>query len=385
LTDAVRGGSIALLAATVTAQPFVAGAIWAAGFLPWIVFGPLAGLYLDRASRVRVLRVAAGVRALVAAAVATVLATGRLSAEILAVTAVCIAVLQVYSNTAQNSLMPDLVSEDELGSANARVSSAQSTASVLGLPIGGALASAAAAAPFGLIAALSLVQSYWASRLPESRAPQDDADRGQTRWRDELLAGVRAVLGRSRLRLLVLTVFVMNCMSGVVMATIPIVSVRVLGMSGLELGLMYALQAVALVAGNLLAGRLSRRKVDQYRVMATALILQVPSFVLLGFASSPAFIVAGLCLMGACAGVWNVPSSTALMIESKGPHRSRILAAYKTISVCGPPVGALAGGALGSLWSPRIALLTTALIGVLVSVVFVFTLVRARMSAGERI
>ncbi len=376
LSDAVRGGVFAVLAAKVTSEPLVVGLISAAGFLPWLVVGPIAGLFLDRHSRVKTLRAVALVRALVALIAGACFALGMLTAASLGVIAVAITVLLVFSNTAQNSLLPDLVEEEGLTQVNARVSSFQSVAQIVGNPLGTSAASITSWFAFPFLAVVGLLQAWMTPRIPEPSPPENIANESSVEhsgiWR-QLTAGVSSVLRSPKIRPLVGSVFVLNILSGVVMAVMPILALRSIGMNAVTLGLAYSVQAIAMVVGNLVSGRLAKPGRAEYLTMTFAIVGQAPGFVILAYSTVASNVIVGLALIGFCAGMWNVPSSSALMIASKGPSRSRILVAYKMLAVAGPPFGAVIGGAVASASSIQLTLLGASIIAMSTAVLFVIS------------
>lgn len=367
--DTIRGGAGVVLAATVTQEPLVVGLISAASFLPWVVLGPLAGVYLDRWSVIRTYRLCTFMRALVACAAAILFMWGHLTAWSLGATMLALTAFQVFANTAQNSLLAELVPDEELPTVNGSLSALQSTAGVIGNPIGTYLASLFAWVPMLAVSVLCFIQAGLLRMLPGSPIahPRPTANRGVVK---DIKAGLATIRESQKLRLLMSTVFVMNVASGAVMATLPIIALHQLAMNPALLGLSYALQGVAMVGGNLIAKRLTAKRLPALWVMGAAILLQVPGF--LGFAGAASFIgvFVGQSLIGLGAGLWNVPSSSALIIAAKGPTRSRTLASYKTIAVMGPPLGAVAGGALASVMGTGWALLAVAVVSVLNFVVF---------------
>jgi hypothetical protein len=58
------------------------------------------------------------------------------------------------------------------------------------------------------------------------------------------------------------------------------------------------------------------------------------------------------------------------MIVSAGPARARIIAAYKTVSTMGAPLGALVGGTIAVWFGAREAITVAAFLSLLVAVYF---------------
>src|SRR5437667_5711235 len=148
----VGGLALPLLAAlTLDATPAQMAALLALEYLPRIVVSLLAGGWIDRIRKRRLLIAANTVRAIVLAILALAAAVGSVRIETLYVVAPIMAGLDVLFTASFAAYLPSLVSERSLVSANAARATTSAAADVTGPAAAGALISA-----FGPVFAIGL-------------------------------------------------------------------------------------------------------------------------------------------------------------------------------------------------------------------------------------
>lgn len=147
--DALRTPALALLAAALTRDPRAIAAVTVAGQLPPLLFGLLGGAYADRWDRRRTMAGVDGARAVLVAALAVLVGTGRAGIGVLAVVAFLLAALGTFFDAASFALLPSLVPPAALPTANGRLQAGTAVAGgFLGAPLAGLLFALAAALPF---------------------------------------------------------------------------------------------------------------------------------------------------------------------------------------------------------------------------------------------
>ncbi|PWR09198.1 MFS transporter, partial [Micromonospora sicca] len=149
--DALRTPALALLAAMLTRDPRAIAAVTVAGQLPPLLFGLLGGVYADRWDRRRAMASVDGLRAVVVAALAVLVATDRAGVLVLAATAALLATLGTLFDAASFAVLPALVPAAALPTANGRLQAGTALAGgFLGAPLAGLLFTLAAPLPFTL-------------------------------------------------------------------------------------------------------------------------------------------------------------------------------------------------------------------------------------------
>jgi MFS family permease len=170
----------------------VAGAV-AFEVLPALLLGPVAGMLADRYPRRRVMIIADVGRALVAG----LLAVSHGSVAVAYAAAAGLSLGSVAFNPAAASLVPDVVDEHDLVSANSALWTVAVVAQILLAPTAGVLVGTfGVGTAFAVNAASFLVSAMFLGRLREGRKPAAIVVRGWT----GIAAGIQAVRAHSLLR-----------------------------------------------------------------------------------------------------------------------------------------------------------------------------------------
>ena len=346
------GDEIALLALLFRAKAELGhwgvAAMLIAGTAPLVLFGPFAGLLVDRI-RVRPLLIAtlaAQAVICVALAFSSGIALLALIALLATATAVVTPALQV--------LIPTLVSDEELPRAMGLAQSLFAIAGVAGPFLGGILF-----ATFGfnwvalLDAATFVVIAGVVLALRVDRAPQPASDGKDTsdNWRSGLRFIGQEPLLRSLAILLVMVVLTFGVVNVVEIFYTTVVlhaGPRAYGVLGLCMG------AGMLVASSL-TGKLTSKFVHAERVFLVA----CASLIALLFAFSQVQSVwqAGIVLfvVGLANAVLNIQANLLLVRSTKelAQFRGRIFAAVSSLMSASQIISIAIGGALLAVWGPR--------------------------------
>ncbi|MGI5206751.1 MFS transporter [Spirillospora sp. CA-108201] len=288
---------------------------------------------------------------------------GGLGFAQLLVVSVVVAAADIAFTAASGACLRALVRPDDLLAANGRLESTAWTATMLGPPLGGAA--------IGLFGPLVTVAANAASFLlsaagiramggTEPRPARSGAARGAgPRLRaGDLFEGWRHILTSPALRPLFLNAILV---SGLIMATAPVLAVLMLGRLGFA-PWQYALAFAAPCVGGLAGSRASRRLAARFGRPKTMLVfgtlracwLPGLAFVRPGAAGLVLVLAVELGLI-TCMGVFN-PLQATCRLEWTPPGRvARVLAAWSVSSKL--TIAALTGlwGLLAGLTGPRTA------------------------------
>ncbi|MGP4042921.1 MFS transporter [Streptomyces sp. 2A115] len=347
--DALRTAALPLLAATLTDEPLLIASVTACGYLPWIVFGLLGGAVADRVDQRRAMWTVDLARGLLMAGFAVAVALGHASIALLIVLAVALTTLQTLFDNASTALLPALVDQEALGSANARLMTGQRMAGgLLAGPLVPLLIVAGAAAPFAVDAVTFLVGAALVASLRIAAPEREPRPAGST-LRGEIAAGLRALWHDRALRGLCAATALCNVGMGALIATMVLLVTGWLdaGNAG------YAAAMTAYTVGSLVGGVANRRLVDRVgriRGVLLAGVVQIGALVVMGSVRSLAALVVSMAVFGLMGMVWNVNTTT--LMQQRGPTDmlGRISSAYRTLAVAGAPLGALLGGLVATVW-----------------------------------
>ncbi|WP_307813169.1 MFS transporter [Streptomyces sp. N35] len=371
--DSLRTAALPLLAASLTDDPLLITLVSACGYLPWLLFGLLGGAVADRVDQRRAMWAVDVVRGVLMAAFAVAVALGHASIGLLIALAFLLTTFQTLFDNAATALLPSLVPEGALGSANARLMTGQQIAGgFVAAPLVPVLLAGGIALPYGVDAATYVVGAFLIASLripaPE-RAPRPA---GAT-LRGDIAEGVR-VLWRDRpLRALCWATTLSNIGMGALIATL-VLHVKWWLDAG-NGGYAAALTAFSAgsVAGGFVAGRLAA-KLGRLRSVLVAGVVQLACLLAMGLVRALWAALVCLALFGVMSIVWNVSQRTLMQERSPREMLGRISAAYRTLAVAGAPLGALLGGVVATAWGLNAPALLAA--GVFVAAVAVLLPVR---------
>lgn len=167
--DGIRLAALPLLATSLTSSPVLVSAVTAAQFLPWVSVAPLGGALVDRHDRRRMILITQGWRGAVMLALALLVASDLVAIWQLCVVAFVITAGEILVDPSVVALVPKLVDDDQLDSANGRIASVEIvTNDFAGGPAGAIAFGFAPWLPFVLDGV-----SYLASLVPFRRLPSD--------------------------------------------------------------------------------------------------------------------------------------------------------------------------------------------------------------------
>ncbi len=181
--DGIGKTAFPLLAASMTRDPVVIGALSAVAFLPWLLFSVATGVLLDRVDRRRALVLANLARMVVIGGLAIVVGTGAQAVWIVFAAALLVGTAETVADSAGNVLIPSVAGREHLDRANGQVQAAEVVGQSFLGPMAGSLTFAVFAAfPFLLnsigfaVAAALLLGIAGAHRpvhLPGPRRPEE--------------------------------------------------------------------------------------------------------------------------------------------------------------------------------------------------------------------
>ena len=329
------------------ASPAEVGLLTAANYVPYLFFTLPVGVLVDRVRR-RPLMIAADlVRAAVLVLVPLGVLGGWLSLPLLVAIAAVAGACAVVFDVAYATLLPDLVGRDQLPAANGVLEASRSAAGVLGPGLGGLLVQTVRASGAILVDAVSYVVS--AVSLALIRTPETRPERGTgVRGLPALLAGARQVARSPLLRPQTLFLTASGLFAGAYGALLVVFLVRGLSLSGLAIGVTLAISNLGFLAGSLLARRLADR-VGIGMVLCGAAALEGAGILVVAAAHGAAVVVAGQLVVGVAVASFNVHSLSLRQAVSPPELLGRVSAAVRFLGFGSVPVGAAAGGWLGTV------------------------------------
>ena len=272
------------------------GAVNAARWLPYLLFGMLAGVWVDRFRRRTVLVAGDLGRAGILAVLCVLGLLGSASVPVLVVLMFLFGTLALAGDAAYQSFLPQLVRRPQLVRANARLQQSETVAQASGGAVAGIVVAVLSAPLALLIDALSYLLSGLVLLTVPSREP---APTSTTTVRSRIAEGLRWVYGHRMLRPLALSThvwFIGSAMLGTVLAALILNDLQ---LGALGLGLVLGGAGVGAVLGTTLSSGWGDRW-GTGRVMVAARLTQPAAVVVVLVAP----LVAGGQVGGESIGSW---------------------------------------------------------------------------------
>lgn len=336
-----------------TDSTLATGLIWISYFLPGLLLGSVAGVFVDRWDRKRTM-VAANV---IQAGLMLLLLFVRGDAFLWLAYVVVFgeACIGQFSSPAENALLPALVGEEHLVSANALNSLNDNLARVIGPALGGlmvarfGLSSAAlidgasfliAAVLVGLVAAPPAVAG-------EPAKVGDAAGAFATVWR-EWLAGLRLVRGDRLLRGVFVVMGVSLLGDSILTAMLVPFVEDVVGGGAQTLGALFTVRGISGLLGGVVIGWIGTRIAPQ-RLLGVSLVVVGVLFLVL--VNVPVVWVVGalMLLNGPFIIGWLTSQQTLLQTGTTDEYRGRVFGAYGTTLALTLLIGSGTASALGEV------------------------------------
>jgi MFS family permease len=343
------------------------------------LFGFLSGDLAARLGPRRTMLVADAVRVPLVASVPLLHAVDALSFPLLLVLVAAISAVATPSFAAKNSILPELVAEDEetLTQANALLQASSRVTIVLGPALAGALIAVVGAANVLLIDAVTFAVGFALVALfvrGGGRVEHDEHSQGLT-------AGFRFLVRDPLLRPWSTAIVVGDVGWLVLFAAMPVLVLESFGERPELLGWIWGGWGLGAVIGSLVTFRLSS-KLDRMLVASSAeLVMILPLWLLL--ADLPAAALVGLMwVSGFANGIGNAPIWTIFTLRLPASVRAKAMSMIIVATAVFGPVALLAAGR--TLDASGFVPVVAALVAVQTVAAFAFTAAGLRHRAAVR-
>lgn len=349
------GTQVTLLALPLTAivilraRPFQVGLLGTLEFLPFLLVGLPAGVWVDRLRRRRILIVGDLGRALLLGSIPLAYGIDALTMTQLYVVAFLAGICTVFFDVAYQAYLPSLVDRNQIVEGNAKLEISRSGAFLVGPTLAGGLIELVRAPVAIALDAVSFLWSalfvFWIRKKEPPRRPAS----AKPSMRKEIGEGVRYVLRHPLLRPIAMCTATANLFGGgMFTAVIVLFAVRDLGLSAGKLGLAFGIGNVGFLTGAFAARRVADRVGVGPAIVGAAVVFGVAPFALpLATPATAMVSLIGWGLVGGFAGtVYNVNQVSLRQAITEERMQGRMNATMRFVVWGTIPIGAFIGGIL---------------------------------------
>lgn len=333
------------------ASPFQVGLLGTIEFLPFILVGLPAGVWVDRLRRRPILIAGDLGRVLTLGSIPVAYELGVLHMVQLYIAAFVTGILTVFFDVSYQSYLPSLVERDKLVDGNAKLEISRSGAQLAGPGIAGALIQALKAPVAILVDAISYLASALFIFLIRKKEPPVEAhgDGGKPKMRTEIAEGLRYVWRHPLLRPIAFCTGNSNLFSNMGITVLLLFAVRTLGMSPGKIGLVFALGNTGFLLGAFLSARVAERVGVGRTIVGSAMlfgITWIPMALLTKAIAFPLMVLAWF-IAGFGGTIYNVNQVSLRQSITPDRMQGRMNATMRFMVWGTIPIGTFVGGILG--------------------------------------
>ena len=375
LGDEISALALPLIAVlTLDASATQMGVLTALGYVPFLLVGLQAGVWIDRMRRRRILIWADAAQGALLLTIPAAALVGVLRIEQLYVLALVIGAINVVAAVAQQSFLPSLVARAHIPAANSRLEATRSFTGIVGPGIGGVLVQVLTAPIAILVDSVSFLVSalLLGSLRTQEPPPLPDAERAG--MRSQIAEGLRIVLGHRLLRPLMTTGMSHNFFRRMFEAIFVLYLVNELGLDPAVLGIVVAAGGPGALLGAVAAVPVARR-IGVGPTIVWAQVLTGVACLATPLAGGPLWMVVavlaiGEFLLGLARTTFNITQLSLRQAITPDRLQGRVNATMRFMMWGVTPFGAVLGGVAGSVIGLRPTLFIAA-VAVLLAFVWV--------------
>ncbi|SDH01912.1 MFS transporter [Microbacterium pygmaeum] len=349
LGDGIALSAAPLLIASLTSSPLLVAAGAMMQFLPWLLFGLIAGSIADHHDRRRLVMLANGSRAVIVLGLVVFLLTGQVTVWIVLATAFLYGTAEVFADTAGSTLLPMLVKPADLGIGNARLQAGFLVGNQLaGPPLGAFLFAIGSFWPFVVQIVCVSLAVVLISRIARTPIPPREDPAGGAKVHP-IREGLRWLRGNAPVRTLVLIILVFNITWAAPWGILVLYATEHLQMGPVGYGALTTASALGGLIGIGSFGWLEKH-VSFATLMRVCLSLEVLMHLAFALTTSPVVAFVIMFGFGAYAFVWGTISTTVRQRLVPMQLQGRIASVNMVGVFGGLVIGQLIGGLLAQAW-----------------------------------
>jgi MFS family permease len=342
LGDGVMITAFPLLATGFTSSPPAVAAMTAAATAPWLLFGLVSGVFVDRVERIRMMWIVDLARAAVVGGLWLLLAGGGGGLPLLYAVVFVLGVAETLFDSAAMAVVPSLVESRSLEKANGRLFAGQLvTNQFVGPPLGALLFGLAATLPVAVDSISFLVSALLLLRIRVPRHEPPVASRRSVLT--ELKEGLGWLWSHRDIRAMAIGAAVINLAYTGALAVLVLFAKEDLGLSDLGYGALFVAMGTGALIGSLTASRVSGRMGRRTTMILSVALISV-GLLVIGLIPVVVVTAVGMSAISLVTEFWNVVAVSYRQHATPDHLRGRVMSAYRFIAYGSYPLGALWGG-----------------------------------------
>ncbi|TCP59034.1 transmembrane secretion effector [Tumebacillus sp. BK434] len=330
--------------------------------LPYVLFGMLAGVIVDRLDRKRVMLTAVAMQVAILLLLFTLLSTGVAHVWVLYVLGFCLTTFGYLFSNASTSIVPLLMEREQYVSANATINFWGTVISSLGPAIAGSML-VVMNYRYGILITVGgfLMLFFFTSlmKVPVAEKPKELSER-KTTIREEMKEGWQQLLLTRELFMITILVLAVNFVTSFAGAVIVFYALDKLHLASSSLGLVLSASALGSLSSTFVA-KPSLKWGRRGKLLVGAVLTAALGQSVLFFSSHWLVLAAGLFILGASSTFSNVHIHTIRQEVTPNHMLGRVAGTTSMLARVAAPIGLFLGGLCGEYIEVHYIFLTAAL------------------------
>ena len=348
------------------ASDFAVGVLSALSFLPYLLLGLQAGVYVDRLSKRVVMLVCDILRAIFLIMLPVSALLGHLTLWLLFLVAFVNGCCTVFFEVAYVSYLPEIVTSEQLPEGNAKLEFSRGASQVGGPSLGGSLVQIFGASTAVIIDSTSYIASFLSLILLPKDNRQPEKKVKKSFW-DDIVEGFVFISHHQLLRSIILSYSLNAFFIGLYQAVSIVYMTRTLHIGAATIGLIATLGNCGFLLGAA-ASRYLARKIGIGRVIVGALGVIAVGFLITGLALTTfaiPWLVSGQLITSFGVPLYNINMVSLRQGITPQPLLGRVSSVSRVVGRGIVPVGALLGASIATFSNPRTAVIVAGIGGIL--------------------
>ncbi len=339
-----------------TGSTALMGILSAITMLPRIVFGPFAGVFVDKWDRKKIIILTDLIRGIAVTFIGIAALIGFIQVWMVFIVGIVSGICSAFFNPTIMSATPDIVNESKLVKANSVTGLARSGMDMIGNAIGGVLYVTIGAPCMFLFNGISYLFSAFTEIFIS--IPKIKPKPSKVTFVEDFKDGIKFIKNITVLKKVFISSAFMNFFinSAFILLVPYFKETPFLGITRYG----FAMTALALggVVGSILLSIITLEKRYKYKLFVSVMLIQSVLFLL--FIAINNYYIMLICVLVAfaCNVCANTILSTSMMVIVPQEIRGKVMAIIVTISMGLVPIGQCLGGVLGEIFSVRLVMIS---------------------------
>lgn len=354
-----------------TGSSAIMGMLMAAVSIPRIIIGPFAGVIVDRFDRKKLILLGDFIRGIGMIFVGYAAFNNFLEVWMVMVVGIVCGICSAFFNPAISSVIPDLVSSDNIVKANSAQQMATSTTHLIGSVSGGFIYSILGASVMFIFNGISYIVSTISEMFID--IPKVERKNTELTIKEDFKEGIKFTFGFRGFVMLLSVAFSLNFLYAMFFLLLRPLFMMEESLGVARFGIISAFQSIGMISASIILTKVNIKAENRSKVMLPALFSQSLFFFLGILVNNFYFMCLCFSLGSFLNTISNTVSTSSMMVVIPQDMRGKVMSIVFTLSMGIHPIGTLVGGILGDIFYPRTIMIGCFLIGIIVSIPILFS------------